>query len=48
MDYYNVKISLAGILQKLAEDGTFSDGVGVGGFAFFSIASAWNPAPGLA
>src|SRR5918992_5308557 len=48
MDYHYLKLSLSGILQELTESRAFGDRVGMRGFPFFSIASAWDPTSGLA
>jgi hypothetical protein len=48
MDYHYIKLTFSGILQELPEEGTLLDGLMSGRFPFFPIASAWDPASGLA
>src|SRR5918992_1473447 len=48
MDHHHIKLALAGVLEKLAEDGAFSDGVGVSGAALFPVDLEGSPALSLA
>jgi hypothetical protein len=48
MDHYYIELSLSGILQKLPESRAFGHGVGMGGFPFLPVATAWDPTSGLA
>src|SRR5918996_3969275 len=48
MDHHHIKLALAGVLEKLAEDRAFSDGVGMSGAALFPVDLEGSPTLGLA
>jgi hypothetical protein len=47
MDHHHIKLALAGVLEKLAEDRAFPDGVGMSGAALFPVDLERSPALGL-
>ena len=48
MNHHHIKLALGGILQQLAEDRAFPDGVGMSGASLFPVDLEGSPALDLA